>query len=50
MTLEYDFGDSWQFTIKLEKILPDESKIKKMKITEKKGKAPQTIPRLRRGR
>jgi hypothetical protein len=41
MTFLYDFGDNWQFTVKLEKILPDDGKIKKMKIIEKKGKAPK---------
>ncbi len=41
MTFLYDFGDSWQFTVKLEKILPSGGKITKMKIIEKNGKAPK---------
>jgi hypothetical protein len=41
MTLLYDYGDSWQFTIKLEKILPGDARIRKPKITAKQGKAPQ---------
>jgi hypothetical protein len=40
MTLLYDYGDSWHFTIKLEKILPGEAKISKAKITAKHGQAP----------
>jgi hypothetical protein len=41
MILLYDFGDCWRFTVKLEKILPQNSDFKRAKIIEKKGKAPQ---------
>jgi hypothetical protein len=39
-TLIYDFGDNWQFKIKLTEAHPD-SKIKKAKLLEKKGEAPK---------
>jgi hypothetical protein len=41
MTLLYDYGDSWQFTIKLEQILPANGRTRKPKITAKQGKAPR---------
>ncbi|MSR59541.1 MAG: hypothetical protein EXS05_18180 [Planctomycetaceae bacterium] len=40
MTFLYDFGDSWRFAVKLEKILPSSRRMTKMKIIEKKGKSP----------
>jgi hypothetical protein len=44
MTLLYDFGDSWEFSVKLEKILP-ESAAKQMKIFERKGTPPEQYQR-----
>jgi hypothetical protein len=44
MTFLYDFGDQWQFTVKLEKILPPNHKMTRMKVIEKKGKAPKQYP------
>jgi hypothetical protein len=40
-TFVYDFGDNWEFTVKLEQILPANSRMKKPKITAKQGKAPR---------
>ena len=44
MELEYDFGDSWQFTIKLERIEPPSAKNKAPRILESHGKAPRQYP------
>lgn len=41
MLLHYDFGDDWRFKVKLEKILPPNKRMKKLKITERLGKAPK---------
>jgi hypothetical protein len=41
MNLLYDFGDSWKFTIKLEKVLPANARITRPKVTAKHGKAPR---------
>ena len=43
MQLLYDFGDSWRFTIKLERIDPDVKK-KTPRILESHGKAPEQYP------
>jgi len=40
MTLLYDFGDCWTFAIGLEKILPPDDSVTKMKVVGKKGKPP----------
>ncbi len=40
MELLYDFGDSWRFTIKLERIEPRGAKMKTPRILESHGKAP----------
>ena len=45
MTLVYDFGDNWQFDVKLEAIEPLEAKIKAPCILEKHGQAPEQYPR-----
>ncbi len=44
MELEYDFGDSWQFTIKLERIEPPSAKNKAPRILESHSKAPRQYP------
>jgi Plasmid pRiA4b ORF-3-like protein len=45
MQLLYDFGDSWRFTIKLERIEPPVSKkAKKPRILESHGEAPPQYP------
>lgn len=41
MTYLYDFGDNWKFNVQLEAIEPPDSKIKKAKILEIHGDAPQ---------
>jgi hypothetical protein len=41
MELEYDFGDSWKFKIKLERIEPPGRRSKAPRILESHGKAPQ---------
>jgi len=41
MKLVYDFGDWWEFTVKLEKILPEDGKLRKAKLIAKDGKAPR---------
>lgn len=41
MTYLYDFGDNWEFHVQLEAIEPPDSKIKKAKILEIHGDAPQ---------
>ena len=40
MQLVYDFGDNWQFTVKLERIEPPGSKAKGPRILESHGTAP----------
>jgi Plasmid pRiA4b ORF-3-like protein len=44
MNLLYDFGDSWHFTIKLERVEPPGARIKTPSILEKHGKAPKQYP------
>ena len=41
----YDFGDNWEFTVKLERIEPPGAKIKAPRILEKHGPAPEQYPR-----
>ncbi|MDZ8050497.1 MAG: plasmid pRiA4b ORF-3 family protein [Aulosira sp. ZfuVER01] len=41
MTYLYDFGDNWEFYVQLERIDPPDNKIKKAKILEIHGDAPQ---------
>jgi Plasmid pRiA4b ORF-3-like protein len=41
MTYLYDFGDNWEFDVQLEAINPPDKKIKKTKILEIHGNAPQ---------
>ncbi len=45
MELEYDFGDCWEFTVKLERIEPPGAKVKAPAIREKHGKSPEQYPR-----
>jgi hypothetical protein len=45
MRLVYDFGDNWQFDVKLERIDPPNRRMKTPKILEKHGKAPEQYPR-----
>jgi hypothetical protein len=45
MELEYDFGDQWQFDVKLERIEPPTAKSKPARIIERHGKAPRQYPR-----
>ncbi len=44
MKLLYDFGDSWKFTVKLERIEPPGAKAKRPRILESHGKAPPQYP------
>jgi hypothetical protein len=44
MTLVYDFGDNWQFDVKLETIEPSVAKIKAPRILESHGTAPEQYP------
>jgi hypothetical protein len=41
MTFLYDFGDNWQFDVKLEAIMPARGRVTKAKITERHGKPPK---------
>ena len=41
MIFLYDFGDNWEFTVELERIDPVDPRLKKPKILEKHGKAPE---------
>jgi hypothetical protein len=45
-TLEYtfDFGDNWKFQLALESIAPPDKKLKRARIIESRGKAPQQYP------
>lgn len=44
LALLYDFGDSWRFDVKLERIDPPNRRQKKLKILESHGKAPEQYP------
>lgn len=41
LTLTYDFGDNWQFDVKLESIEPPNRRLKAARVLEKHGKAPR---------
>jgi hypothetical protein len=45
-TMEYifDFGDNWEFQVLLENIAPPDKKLKRARLLEAKGKAPQQYP------
>jgi hypothetical protein len=47
-TLEYtfDFGDNWVFQLMVESIAPPDKKLKRARIIESRGKAPQQYPDL----
>jgi Plasmid pRiA4b ORF-3-like protein len=45
MSLLYDFGDSWEFTITLERVEPPGASIKAPRIMKSHGKAPRQYPR-----
>jgi hypothetical protein len=44
MKLTYDFGDNWEFEVKLERIEPPGARIKAPRILERHGKAPEQYP------
>jgi len=44
MELEYEFGDGWEFTVKLVRVEPPGSKIKPSRILESHGEAPEQYP------
>jgi hypothetical protein len=44
MKLIYDFGDNWQFDVRLESIAPRRGRGKLPRIVEKHGKAPEQYP------
>jgi hypothetical protein len=44
MELLYDFGDSWRFTVRLERVEPPGAKVKAPSILESHGKAPKQYP------
>jgi hypothetical protein len=40
----FDFGDWWEFNVVLESIDEPDPKLKKAKVIDKKGKAPEQYP------
>ncbi len=44
MTYIFDFGDWWEFSVQLERIDPVDPKLKKPKLLESRGKAPEQYP------
>jgi hypothetical protein len=44
MTFHFDFGDDWRFDVKLERINPPDPRLKRPKVLESKGKAPEQYP------
>ena len=40
MTFVFDYGDEWQFTVKLEEVNPTVSKLKRPKVSAKGGRPP----------
>jgi hypothetical protein len=44
MALTYDFGDNWRFNVQLERIETSAAKLKKPRIIESRGKAPEQYP------
>jgi hypothetical protein len=45
MDFNFDFGDDWYFTVQLESIEQDGKELKRPKILESHGKAPEQYPR-----
>jgi hypothetical protein len=41
MKIVFDFGDEWEFTVKLEKILPLDMSLNEPEIVASRGKAPR---------
>jgi hypothetical protein len=41
----FDFGDNWRFNLELERIDPPDPKIKRPRILDQHGRAPQQYPR-----
>ena len=46
MTYRYDFGDNWQFNVVVEEIKPVDKKLKKIKLLESRGDAPEQYPSM----
>ncbi len=44
MELTYDFGDNWQFDVKLESVGPPDNRLKKPRLLESHGAAPEQYP------
>lgn len=44
MRLTYDLGDCWQFVVKLERIDPPDRKVKRPRVLESHGEAPEQYP------
>jgi hypothetical protein len=44
MKLTYDFGDNWEFDVKLESVEPPDKKLKKPRLLESHGKSPEQYP------
>ena len=44
MTFLFDYGDSWKFDVKLEKIDPPNPRMQKPRVVGKQGRAPQQYP------
>jgi hypothetical protein len=44
MTYIFDFGDWWEFRVQLEQIDPVDPQLKKPKLLESHGKAPEQYP------
>jgi len=45
LTYLYDFGDNWQFEVQLEGIDPADPKVRRPKVLETHGEAPEQYPR-----
>lgn len=45
----FDFGDMWRFEVKLERIDPDDARVKKPELLEVHGEAPPQYPNLEEG-
>jgi hypothetical protein len=41
----YDFGDNWEFEVQLEGIDPADPKVRRPKVLETHGEAPEQYPR-----
>ncbi len=44
MTYLFDFGDNWEFNVKLERIDPVDKKMKKPRVIKSFGEAPEQYP------